>query len=92
MEIVTRRAAILEIDSEVNFLIDRVSMVVFLRRHTKEEFYKLILCELCDADLDTHKERRDRVRGELWCLFEEWSITDFVEESWLMVNWSGLNL
>ena len=92
MKILSRHTAILELSEEVSYAVDRVSTVQFLRHSTKEDLLLYIIYDLAHKGVMMNKELRIMARGELWCLFEEWGITDYVEETWLKIKWTGVNL
>ena len=87
MIIVTDNVAILEISDESVYLANKEFIVEYLLSHTKRELLKYILYDLNYSGFRIDNESKIIVMGELWCLFEEWSIADFVERSWLKIKW-----
>ena len=92
MKIVSHYIAILELIGQTYYIINRPDMVRFLYTHTKKEFYKFVVMELATNEVIMTNAMREMIKGELWCLFEEWEIVDFVEQTWLKIDWVGINL
>lgn len=92
MKIVAENVAILEISEESVYLVSRSFIDEYLLTHTKQDLLKYILNDLNYNGFKINRDSKRTVMGELWCLFEEWGIADFVEKSWLKINWEDLSV
>ena len=89
---VTNNVAILEISNDTVYIVIKSFIEEYLLSHTKSDILRYILYDLEYNGFPINGETKKIIMGELWCLFEEWGIVDFVETSWLKINWDDVSV